>query len=74
MGYAVRTDRYRYVEWRQWKSKQVVARELYDHDSDPHETRNVVNRLNYTETVGKLSRLLARGGNSPTNMQSEKKQ
>ncbi len=28
MGYAVRTDRYRYVEWHDWKTKEIVAREL----------------------------------------------
>ncbi len=30
MGYAIRTDRYRYVEWRKRTNGEVVARELYD--------------------------------------------
>ena len=41
MGYAVRTDRYRYVEWRKRDGAEVVARELYDHQTDPNEDRNV---------------------------------
>ena len=41
MGYAIRTDRYRYVEWRKRDGAEVVARELYDHQTDPDEDRNV---------------------------------
>jgi len=41
MGCSVRTDRFRYTEWRDFKSGKVVARELYDHQSDPRETRNI---------------------------------
>jgi iduronate 2-sulfatase len=61
MGYAVRTERYRYVEWREWESKQVIARELYDHNSDPHETRNVVNHPERAETTEKLAQILLNG-------------
>lgn len=42
MGVSVRTDRYRYTEWRAFQTGEVVARELYDHQGDPLETRNVV--------------------------------
>ena len=41
MGYALRTDRHRYVEWREWKTGKVVARELYDSAGDPGETKNL---------------------------------
>ncbi len=41
MGYSLRTDRYRYIEWRDWKSGDVMARELYDHQADDAETRNL---------------------------------
>lgn len=34
-GESIRTDRWRYTEW------SDGARELYDHDADPQETRNV---------------------------------
>ena len=58
MGYAVRTERYRYVEWRDWESKQIVARELYDHASDPHESHNVAGQAARAETVARLAGLL----------------
>lgn len=41
-GYSVRTERWRYTEWRNIKTGAVMNRELYDHDADPWETRNVV--------------------------------
>jgi arylsulfatase A-like enzyme len=41
MGYTVRTDRYRYVEWFNWDTKELAARELYDHSVDPREDKNI---------------------------------
>lgn len=41
MGYSVRTDRYRYTEWRDWNTGQTLARELYDHRADHAEARNL---------------------------------
>ncbi|MBN1588595.1 MAG: DUF4976 domain-containing protein, partial [Pirellulales bacterium] len=58
MGYAVRTDRFRYVEWREWKTDKIVARELYDHDKDPMETRNVVEAPDFSKDISRLSKLL----------------
>ena len=40
MGYALRDDRFRYVEWRELATGAVAARELYDHRTDPRETVN----------------------------------
>ena len=51
MGYAARTDRHRYVEWRQIKSGRVLAYELYDHRSDPAEMRNLAENPGYSETL-----------------------
>ena len=31
MGYSIRGDRYRYNEWLDFKTGEIVARELYDH-------------------------------------------
>jgi iduronate 2-sulfatase len=42
MGYSLRTDRYRYTEWRNHQTGKVLARELYDHETDPRETRNLI--------------------------------
>ena len=61
MGYAIRTSRYRYVEWRSWQSQQVTARELYDHQSDPHEMQNLASQAGHQDTLKTLSQLLADG-------------
>ena len=42
MGRSVRTARYRYTEWRDFRTSQLVASELYDHEVDPLETVNRV--------------------------------
>jgi len=61
MGYTLRTQRFRFVQWQAWESKQVVARELYDHQDDPHETRNVANDPQYASTIEELAILLQGG-------------
>ena len=61
MGYSVRTDRYRYVEWRDWKSGRVEARELYDHQSDPGETHNVAGQQKYRGMLEDHRSLLTQG-------------
>jgi len=61
MGYAIRTDRYRYVEWQEWETKQVVARELYDHRSDAREMVNVALCEQHKATIAELSKLLNAG-------------
>jgi iduronate 2-sulfatase len=40
MGYSVRTPQVRYTEWRDWKTGEIIARELYEAAADPGETRN----------------------------------
>jgi iduronate 2-sulfatase len=57
MGYTIRTDRYRYVEWTEWDTKKVVARELYDHCADRAEMTNVASRPECAAAVCDLSRL-----------------
>ena len=58
MGRAVRTDRYRYVQWQEWETKRVVARELYDHERDPHEMHNIAKRPDQSETIRRLAGML----------------
>jgi len=41
MGYAIRTDEYRFVEWRDFSTGDVTARELYDHQADHSESVNL---------------------------------
>jgi iduronate 2-sulfatase len=61
MGYAMRTERYRYTEWRDWKTGNVLARELYDYQTDPQGNVNIVDDPANRELVEKLSAQLASG-------------
>ena len=54
-GRSIRTDRFRYVEWRDQKSDTAAARELYDHMNDPGENVNVAGRREFAEIVNTLS-------------------
>jgi iduronate 2-sulfatase len=58
MGYTVRTDSHRYTEWISTGSKEVVARELYDHAADCGETKNLSGEKDAEELVKKHSELL----------------
>src|SRR5690606_33832469 len=62
MGYAMRTDRYRYVEWRDRKSGAVLGREVYDHQAEPQENTNVLGASGseHAELVAELSAKLVR--------------
>ena len=42
MGYSVRTTLVRYTEWRDWRTGEVMARELYDAANDAGEMCNVL--------------------------------
>ena len=64
MGYSLRTKRYRYVEWQSWKTKAVVARELYDRRSDSAEMRNVADEAQVRLVVDRLAKRLAKGWKS----------
>jgi iduronate 2-sulfatase len=61
MGYSIRVDRYRYTEWLDFKTGQIVARELYDHADDPRETVNLAGRekLADREEIAAIIRRLA---------------
>ncbi len=60
MGYSMRTDRYRYTEWRDFKTGSVLARELYDHKTDPRETLNLAGHAKAAQTVAALAKQLAK--------------
>ncbi|AMV34667.1 Choline-sulfatase [Pirellula sp. SH-Sr6A] len=53
-GYSLRTDRYRYTEWAEGER----GRELYDHDKDPHEIRNLANESDFASIRDELSKQL----------------
>ncbi len=54
MGYSVRTDRWRYTEWDGGKQ----GRELYDHQNDPREMKNLANDERYESIMKELSSLI----------------
>jgi arylsulfatase A-like enzyme len=55
MGYAIRTESHRYVEWFRWKDKQLAATELYDLRRDPLENECL---QGHAELRGQLSQRL----------------
>ena len=61
LGRTMRTDRYRYVEWRDLETGEVRARELYDHRTDPWENLNVAGRLGYEARTDSLAGVLEEG-------------
>ncbi len=61
MGYAVQTDRYRYTEWIKESTGEFLACDLFDHEEDPKENRNISNLTENKELLNKLSELLERG-------------
>jgi iduronate 2-sulfatase len=62
-GYSVRTDRWRYTEWRALDDGGVRARELYDHQADPEETLNVAHR--YPDVVATHAMLITEAFGAP---------
>jgi len=58
MGYSIRSNRYRYTEWQNFKTGHIAARELYDHKDDPNETVNLAQLEKYKQQINQLSTLL----------------
>ena len=60
MGDSVRDERFRYTEWRQWRTGRLQATELYDHDHDPDEKIN--RAANPALAAARAALALARAG------------
>jgi uncharacterized sulfatase len=67
-GYSVRTERWRYTEWDDGKQ----GAQLYDHDADPHELRNLAGDPKYAKVVEEMKALVKKnwpvrvqGGQAP---------
>ena len=48
-------NRFRFVVWTEASTGTMVHQELYDHQSDPHETVNVADRPSYASQLKDLS-------------------
>jgi arylsulfatase A-like enzyme len=58
MGYTIRTEAFRYVEWFDWESGAYAARELYDHRKSSDECANVAERPEFQNVVDDLAAAL----------------
>lgn len=63
-GVSLRTDRYRYTEWTNSFTGDVVAEELYDYSKDPAESVNLAARPEYAEILEELADMLHSGWKS----------
>jgi len=53
-GYTIKTPRYSYTEYINPKDNKIVARMLYDHETDPDENENIAELPENNEIVNKL--------------------
>jgi hypothetical protein len=60
-GKSARTKRWRYTEWS--NDGKLVAKELYDHASDPGEYRNLSIRPEFADACREMSYILKNGMN-----------
>jgi hypothetical protein len=66
MGYGLSTARWSYHEWRDFKTGHIVGQELYDAQTDPLETVNLVGTIEAAAQIPALAEQLrktTRGGN-----------
>jgi len=61
MGYSMRTQRFRYTEWKERKTGNVLARELYDHQKDPQENVNAIAQPEYEQDIQRFAQMLKGG-------------
>ena len=68
MGYAMRTATHRFVEWREFGTGKVTARELYDHRNDHSETVNLIDNAPVKLVQSLTARLLKTHPRRPLQM------
>lgn len=65
MGYSIRTKHFRYTEWvgeyysadKPYSAAKVLAREMYDYDKDPLETKSVIGDKAYAKDEAMMKKL-----------------
>jgi len=61
MGYTVRTEQFRYVEWYNWDTHELAAKELYDHRTEDGENKNIAGDPEYAVIIADLAKQLRSG-------------
>jgi arylsulfatase A-like enzyme len=61
MGYTMKTDHYRYTEWKDQENGKIDSRELYNHAIDPEENTNLAKNADYQSLIKELSKQLQEG-------------
>jgi arylsulfatase A-like enzyme len=62
MGYTMRTDKFRYTEWRDRKDlARIETRELYDHRQNHDENENVIDSARYVEKAQEMAAKMKSG-------------
>ena len=61
MGYTLRTERWRYIEWQDFASGEALACELYDYEADGKELRNLAGAVECDATLAEHRQLLRDG-------------
>ncbi len=60
-GLSIRTKRYRYVEWKNVLTDEILELELYDLEKDPHQTKNIAHDPANSDLIERLSKQLDNG-------------
>ena len=60
MGYSLRTEKYRYIEWRNTKDMSVFARELYRMDDALSEKENIASDIKNEALMNQFSDIVNR--------------
>ena len=61
VGRTVRTDRFRYVQWSEKKTGNIIARELYDHQKDAMEMNNLASAPEFAKDIRRLAEVIQAG-------------
>ncbi len=67
MGYAVRSDNFRYVAWTKTEDGETIGVELYDHRNDSGETANIADDPAYASTLAYMEQLRVAAKHGPVN-------